>query len=312
MLGLRRPAPMLRLTAAALLVALAGCTSALGTLPLTASPGEPEALAACAGLRFDASRVLLECLDDQQVFLVRYAAPPTPETCRRLARAIAGGAALEPGPALALPAGSETFATTVRLSAGLPAAPAVVACSPVPDGGSLLALSILGDAARVLPALARDGLPPRLDGTATPDTVDLFGRGLAVDPSCRLLEPRNLQCSGDGQMSWTRFSTAERAAEARDQHTQRILDRATEVFSDERVPCRFEGVRTECRRVSARISFGTVGRLLAGGQSDRIVALSAAADVRGQHAQAECSFFDDQAAPGALATLCREAFEVDG
>ena len=301
---------------------LSGCSSALKTLPLDASTrpaaarptdviAATEALGACAGLRFDASRVLLECLDDQQVFLTRYAADPSPQTCRRLASASVGRAALAAGPVLALPPGSETFTTSLTLSKGLPAHPAVIACAPAPGQGTLLAISILGDAARVLSPLAWDGLPPGLDTPAQPDSVDLFGRTLAVHPSCQLLEPRNLQCASDGQMSWTRFSNASAAQEAVEAHGQRIRTNAAEVLSDERVGCRLEGVATECRRLVVRIPLGTVGRLLTRGQSDRLVGLLATADVRGQHAQVECSFFDDQAAPGTLATLCREAFEID-
>jgi hypothetical protein len=302
------------------LLALAGCSSPYRTLLLDASagaaPGRPAGvtgagLATCAGLRFDAARVLLECDDDQQVFLIRYAAEPDAAVCRRLVGANLPGVALAAGPALVLPAGSEVFAATAESPAGLPPRPAVAVCAPAAGGGALVALALGGDAGRVLPALAWDGLPAGLDGNSAPDSVDVFGRGLAVHPSCRLLEPRNLQCASDGQMSWSRFSSAAAATAAAEAHAARMLANASEVLADERVGCRFEGVETVCRRVVARVSFGALGNVLTTGQSNRLVGIVAAADVRGQHAQAECSFFDDQAAPGTLATLCRQAFEID-
>jgi hypothetical protein len=319
---------MTRLVAIAALLVFSGCSSALQTLPLTASPSAASldlsdavaqrpagagaaALATCAGLRFDPARVLLECDDDQQVYLIRYAAEPDAAVCRRLVGANLRGVALAPGPALALPARTEVFSATAEGPPGLPPRPAVAACAPAAGGGALLAITFGGDAGRVLPALAWGGLPAGLDGVATPDSVDVFGRALWVHPSCRLLEPRNLQCESDGQMSWSRFSSAAAAEAAAEAHAVRVLANASETFVDERVGCRFEGVPTVCRRIAAQVSFGALGNLLTAGQSRRLVIVVAAADVRGQHAQAECSFFDDQAAPGALATLCRESFDID-
>ncbi len=308
----------------ALLIVSGGCSAGYPYLPL--DPGLPleapvdrpasvpdaaSAFDGCAGVHRSEAVVHLACRNAHAVYAARFDAPVTPEACRKITTDAYPERALGDGPALALPPSSLTYRATTSLPAQ-PGGTAVVACVPARGGGLLFlgaqALDLPDSAlvGRTFPSLAYDGVPYPILTSTWPDEVEFFGRSLSVHPSCRLVEARSLSCYPSGQMDWTEFDDLDGAQAAIDARVA-IAASASRVLVDEAVTCTFEGIATECRRVTYR---APIPRLLILGASNVLIVYYAAVRVRGRAAFAVCSFFDDAVPKGEIAPLCAEAFAI--
>lgn len=308
------------------LLTLTGCSTGYSYLaltpaePVTENPARPQdiptatsALADCSGVQLNEALIHLACDDAQEVYAARYDAEVEPESCQGIASDVYRGSNLVGGPALQLPDPSLTYRADIEASTGMGAVSAVVSCSPAPQGG-LLFLTAIGrlqlDRAfyeRALPAIAYDGVPASIVGSRRPDSLNFLGRALPVHPSCSLMGARNLSCYPSGQMDWSEFNSLADAQAASERRVQASVSAGATVLEDESVECEFEGVATSCRRVVFRLP---ISRILTLGASNVLIAYYVAEEVRGQNAQAVCSFYDDQAPEGGLAALCAESFEL--
>ena len=272
-----------------------------------------EALEGCDGVQRRSTEVEFACMDGQEIRVRRYEAGP--DGCRHLMRKTAGPALDAPLP-LGLPPASVALSgqgVEGSLQAGVAAA-----CVPQ-RGGEVLVVAMVGaplDSAlvsRVLPALAYAPIPDSLVVTGQPDSLAFFGRALPVHASCRLVGARNLSCYPNGQMDWAEYSTHERAEVIVEQRIQ-ALRLHGKVSEEEDVACTFEGVATTCRRVVVEPRLNLFQRGLAwvfsAGQSLRLVVYLVAEEVRGRHAVAACSLYDDQMLSNGLTWLCMEAFSL--
>lgn len=305
------------------LLVLVGC-SGVPTRELppvyTLNPDRPaevapatDALADCVGVQTAPYAIELSCLDATVINAIGLNLSTAPlelvDSCDRVSKRVMEDVPLVEGPDLQLPHPSLTWRTAQD---GSPAAETLVVCSPYREGGLLYTTASAFAGALpegLVESIAWDGVPAPLVTSPWIDDIPFLGRVLPRRGGCRLLGAQNLSCAPNGQMSWERYSSVERAQASEDRKVAELTARGAEVQSDERVPCTFEGEITECRRVVAR---APISKLLTLGASNVLVAYYATGEVRGQAAQAVCSFYEDQAPEGGLAYLCREAFTIPG
>ena len=306
---------------------LAGCSAGYSYLPVKPAEALAEAeavrprglapaaslLADCAGVQMSEHLIQVACDNAQEIYVARYDTEASAESCHRIATDVYRGASIAPGPTLRLPPGAIVHRIDFAMEGEAMAPSPVVACMPAQRGG-LVFLTAQGPVrfdstfyTEAIPAIAYDGVPEQIITSRTPDSVDFFGRALPVHSSCQLMGPRNLACYPSGQMSWSPFSSMEVAQVTQDRHIQHAVEGKAKVLQDETLPCTFEGVPAQCRRSVYRMP---VPRLLTFGASNVLVTYYVSAEVRGQQAQAVCSFYNDQAPEGELAALCAEVLDL--
>ena len=267
-----------------------------------------EALSGCSSGQPIGPSVQFACPDAQEVHVVRVRGESGDDACRRF---VAEMYRADERAGLSLAGGLPAYANASGGSEG----GLVAACAPHPVRGMLVAM--VGGApldtafvVRTLPAVLREPLPDRLAGPRRPDSLAFFGRWLPVDPVCKPRGVQNLSCFPYGQMDWQAYSSLERAEQALDARVHHTAaERGGKVLADETVACVFEGVVATCRQVTYRLP---VSKLLTLGRSNVLIANYVAQTVRGRHALAVCSYYDDQGSTTQPAPLCREAFVLDG
>lgn len=252
----------------------------------------------CVGVLMAPYFVRFGCPNGQEVLAVGFEEQPGTEGCKR----VLGDADVKPGPDWALPAGALAFEGPRRTTI----------CAPAPsDGLVLYTVSAIkapnpGFGAKVLPALAFDGVPAGRLMSRQPETLDVFGRPIRVPRWCRLMGPRNLACGNDGQVSWTVHDSIEGAQQHQDDQLERTIESGSKVLARSTVDCTFEGMPTQCEWLKYRLPLPFPNSMW---EPDVLIAWYATSTVRGVNVQLVCSYFADTVPKGQISRLCGQFLE---
>lgn len=294
-------------------------TSSEGMIDSTARPStlppSDSLFQKCSAVKFEGGQWQMSCTDLITYFGIRYDATFSKETCRDVLRQYdqVSEADQEWFPLLDQAYTFRITGMSPRIKTGTSGVDGLAACIPHREGGVALLVAQRGltfdrsAATKAITVLAFDGVPDTRTVPRRPSKTPLLGRTLKVAPSCKFMGAQNLSCFPYGQMDWGRFSSLKKARHAQDLKISEARKKASTVLRDTTVQCTFEEVETQCRWMMYEATATKIPTL---GASNKLIALYAAADVRGIPAQATCSFFLDQAEPNGLALLCSESFKV--
>lgn len=155
-------------------------------------------------------------------------------------------------------------------------------------------------------ALPRDHFPP-----LKLDSLNFAGRKFVVGSSCRWMGVNNVQCPGNGQMSWSIHADSADAEIASDaQFAANKKQKGIRLISTEQLPIGFEGHSVTVRK--AIFDFKGVKGLLVGMSGGKTLTVYyVAAPVRGHFVSSTLSYWDiDSLTPDGLPMLLEQVMTL--
>lgn len=156
-------------------------------------------------------------------------------------------------------------------------------------------------------AILSNTLPKEIFTPMQVDKVQFSGREIELGPACRWMGVRNLQCPNMGQMSWSEFSSYERAKQMTD--GQKALNSSLkmgDVLEDTEIDILFEGQPTKALKRKLKIK---IPQLIMGG-SNILIIYYVTTEVKGRYVSCVLSHYTDDIGAKKLPPLLREVMQL--
>lgn len=155
--------------------------------------------------------------------------------------------------------------------------------------------------------IASGNLPPEVFTPQQVSSIQFAGRTIDLGPACRWMGVRNIQCPNMGQMSWSEFSSGQRAQQMADKQRDRnAAMRMGEVLEDEEMDVLFEGVPVKVLKRKLKIK---VPQLVMAG-SNVLMVYYVSAEVRGRYVACVLSHYTDDIGAAVLPPLLGEVMQL--